>query len=269
MNTDALYLRDGDAFVGTECTRGSWYADAQSGGAVLALLGHVLEDVPVLALMSLTRLTVDIVRPVPVGVPLQVHTSVVREGKRIQVVDLVVTTAGVEHTRARALRVRDEDLSGSGAPQGEVPDDARAALLPPPEELQPLETTEGFLRHGVEMRRGDVDGLHAVWVRLLVPVVEGEPVRDTARAVLPLDCVNLIGADSRTLGRFTAINPDVSGHLLRLPEGEWVGMTGGTGFDAGVGHGVSVATLRDLRGPFGVTSTSQLVAPRAGTGSDS
>ena len=50
----ALYVRDGDAFVGTSCTKGSWHANGQSGGAVLALLGHVLEDVQTLAPMSLT-----------------------------------------------------------------------------------------------------------------------------------------------------------------------------------------------------------------------
>jgi acyl dehydratase len=75
---EALYIREGDAFVGTECTKGAWGHGGQAGGAVLALLGHVLEDVPTLTPMSLTRLTVDIVRPVPVGERLQVATEIVR-----------------------------------------------------------------------------------------------------------------------------------------------------------------------------------------------
>jgi len=52
---------------GTSRTGSAWDQATQSGGAVLALLGHVLEKVPTLVPMSLTRLTVDIVRPVPVG----------------------------------------------------------------------------------------------------------------------------------------------------------------------------------------------------------
>ena len=107
---EALYIPDGDAFVGTACTKGAWAHGGQAGGAVLALLGHVLEDVPTLTPMSLTRLTIDIVRPVPVGERLNVTTDVIREGKKIQVVDLTLTAGDTVTTRARALRIRDSDV---------------------------------------------------------------------------------------------------------------------------------------------------------------
>src|SRR5262245_51028697 len=107
---EALYVRDGDAYVGTGCTRGSWHDNGQSGGAVLALLGHVLEDVPTLTPMSLTRLTVDIVQPVPVGERLDVRTEILREGKKIQLVELAIVAADAVTTRARALRIRDLDV---------------------------------------------------------------------------------------------------------------------------------------------------------------
>ena len=99
---EALYIRDGDAFVGTAYTQGAWGHGGQAGGAVLALLGHVLEDVPTLTPMSLTRLTVDIVRPVPVGERLHVATDVLREGKKIQVVDVAINAGDHVTTRARA-----------------------------------------------------------------------------------------------------------------------------------------------------------------------
>ena len=69
--TDALYLPDGDRFVATDHTVGGWYPNMQSGGAVLPLLGHHLDGVPTLAPMGLTRLTVDLVRPVPIGPPMR------------------------------------------------------------------------------------------------------------------------------------------------------------------------------------------------------
>src|SRR3954447_3522618 len=111
---EAFYIRDGDAFVCTACTQGAWAHGGQAGSAVLALLGHVLEDVPTLTPMSLTRLTVDIVRPVPIGERLHVDTEVVREGKKIQVVDLVVRADETVTTRARALRIRDRDVGSLG-----------------------------------------------------------------------------------------------------------------------------------------------------------
>lgn len=259
----ALYLPDGDRFVGTELTRGSWHENGQAGGAVLTLLGHVLEDVPALAPMSLSRLTVDLVRPVPVGEPLRVTPTVVREGKKIQVVDLVVTSADTEHVRARALRIRDEDLTGvEGAPPSTTGEDP-SRVLPPPEDLLAVDRSPGvpgFLRLGAELRRTvePVDGVHGVWLRLRAPVVAGEPVRATSRAALPLDMVNLIGVrfDARTV---TAINADVSGHLVRLPRGEWIALTGNTHFDPEVGHGVSMAVMSDGDGVFGLTSTSQVL----------
>jgi hypothetical protein len=261
----ALYVRDGDAFVGTGCTKGAWHGNGQSGGAVLALLGHVLEDVPTLVPMSLTRLTVDIVRPVPVGERLHVVTDVVREGKKIQVTDLAVVAGNVVTTRARALRVRDRDVTGFPALPASTTDVNPVATLPPPSQLQGVDHHPGapeFLRFGAELRRTEapIDGVHAVWCRLRVPVVAGEPVRATSRAALPLDLVNLLGVALQDM-QATSINPDVTGHLCRAPAGEWVALTGHTYYSHLVAHGVSVGLMSDEAGVFGVTSTSQVLEP--------
>ena len=252
--------------MGTACTGSAWDGATQSGGAVLALLGHVLEDVPTLVPMSMTRLTVDIVRPVPVGEPLHVGTEVVREGKKIQLVDLTMTAGEVVTTRARALRIRDRDVTDMPGMPGSSSDVNPAATLPQPDDLDELQLRPGiceFLRLGAEIRRttGAIDGAHGVWCRLRVPVVAGEPVRASSRAALPLDVVNLIGIGLDPF-RATSINPDVSGHMNRAPVGEWVLLTGNTHYDHGVAHGVSMAVMSDSEGVFGVTSTSQILDPR-------
>jgi hypothetical protein len=261
----ALYIRDGDAFVGTRCTKGPWH-DGQSGGAVLALLGHVLEDVPTLPSMSLTRLTVDIVRPVPVGERLFVEAEVLREGKKIQVVDLALRAGDTVTTRARALRIRDRDVRPPKGLPFSTDLANPSAQLPPPEDLEGVDHRPGtpeFLRYGAELRRTrqPLNGVHAIWCRLRVPVVAGEPVRATSRAALPLDLGNMIGVDLDP-ARASSINPDVSGHLCRAPVGEWIALTGHTYYSHAVGHGVSMATMSDAEGVFGVTSTSQLLDPR-------
>jgi hypothetical protein len=263
---EALYVRDGDAFVGTSCTKGPWYGDAQSGGAVLALLGHVLEDVPTLAPMSLARLTVDIVRPVPVGERLRVEVDIVREGKKIQLMDIVIEAGNIITTRARALRIRDRDVSSLDGLPASTSEHNPSLALPPPEQLLGVDRIPDvapFLRYGAELRRTlqPIDGVHAVWCRLRVPVVAGEPVRASSRAALPLDLVNLMGVDLDP-SRASSINPDVTGHLTRPPIGEWVALTGHTYFDHQVGHGVSMGTMSDTHGVFGVTSTSQILDAR-------
>ena len=123
---------------------------------MLALLGHVLEDVPTLVPMSLTRLTVDIVRPVPVGEPLLVATEILREGKKIQLVDLTMAAGETVTTRARALRIRDRDVTDLPGMPGSTSDRNPAATLPQPEELAGVELPPGvceFLRLGAELRR--------------------------------------------------------------------------------------------------------------------
>ena len=272
MSTDpgeatALYVRDGASFVGTSATGSAWNAMTQSGGAVLALLGHVLEDVPTLAPMSLTRLTVDIVKPVPVGRPLDVTAEVIREGKKIQVVELDITADDVLTTRARALRVRDRDVSGEAGMPSSTSTVNPVDALPPPEDVPSVGLRPGvaeFLRLGAELRRqvDPIDGVHLAWCRLRVPVVAGEPVRQTSRATLPLDLVNMLGVHDLSPVTATSINPDVTGHLNRSPVGEWVALTGNTYYDHRVGHGVSMAVMSDVEGVFGTVSTSQLLDVR-------
>jgi hypothetical protein len=146
-------------------------------------------------------------------------------------------------------------------------DDNPSASLPPPEGLSGvdrLRTVPKFLSHGAELRRTlePIDGIHAIWCRLRVPVVAGEPVRDASRAAFPLDMVNLLGVTTLDPARATSINPDVTGHLCRAPVDDWIALTGHTHYAHDVAHGVSMAVMSDSNGVFGVTSTSQILQPR-------
>jgi hypothetical protein len=259
----ALYLPDGDGFIGTIRTQGGWDPATQNGAVVLALLGHCLEDVPTLAPMGLARLTVDLARPAPIGPRLVVRSTVVREGKKLQVVRLELLVDEVLHVLATALRLRTEDLGEEGARllPGLPPADA-AARLPRPEHCDRLGQVAGapaFLR-GVELRRAPGQGM---WVRLVAPVVAGAPIRATSRLTVSFDFAQLINANvERAMPSMTMINPDVTAHVLRPPIGEWIAVTGESRFDTAVGRGLSSAVLSDDRGMFAVASTSQLVQRR-------
>jgi hypothetical protein len=259
----ALYIPDGDGFVGTILTQGGWDPGSQNGAVVLALLGHCLEEVPTLTGMGLARLTVDLMRPVPIGPRLVVRPTVVREGKKIQVVLLEVLVGDVVHVRATALRLRVEDLGDDVAGMlGESPVAYPIAELPSPEQCDRLGQTKGspgFL-NGIEMRRAAGIG---VWVRFAVPVVAGQAIRATSRATVGFDFAQLINAEvAGAMGSLTMINPDVSGQVLRPPTGEWIAVTGETRFDAGFARGISLAALSDASGLFAVATTSQLVQRR-------
>jgi len=260
----ALYIPDGDGYVGTILTQGGWHPDQANGGAVLALLGHCLEDVPSLVPMQISRFTVDLVRPVPLGRRVHVEHEVVREGKKIQVVRQLLLVDGVEHVRATALRLRVEDLSGPDLPSSTTDHRPGDALAPLSEGVSHRGNSlaPGFLG-AIDLRRTPLrDGSSfGSWLRLDAAVVAGEAVRDTARLTVGFDFANLIGADVKP-DAITLINPDVTAHVLRPPVDEWIAIVGDTRFEPTLGRGVSTASLNDSDGPFALVSISQLIQRR-------
>lgn len=263
MEAQALYVRDGDGYVGTELIQGGWDPTSANGGAVLALLGQVLDGIPSLVPMAVSRFTADLIRPVPMGRRLHVRTEIVREGKKIQLVELRAEVDGVAHVRATALRLRIEALADGVAPPSTT-DHRPAAALPKPDDLpRMLPQVPGFagFLHGVDMRRAPLGGPVGTWVRVAVPVVAGETTTLTAHMACGFDFANLIGLVGEP-GDVTMINPDVTAQVLRPATGEWIAVTGDTRFAPELGRGVSDAVLSDLDGPFAVASTSQLIQSR-------
>jgi len=260
----SLFRREREEFLANTCACGPWGPTALAGGAVLSLLGHVLEDVPSLVPMSLSRMTVDLMRPVPLDQPLRLETEIRRDGRKLQVVDLVVKAGDTEHALARALRIRDTDVEsvlGEALPSAAL----SHPVIPPPEHFQNLIPTNmgtGFIPRGIDYVRSPEfeNGLNTIWMRLRVPVIEGEEVRATSLATVPMDVVNLIGY-SLDVAKATAINADVSAHIMRYPVGDWVAITGHTDVDSTIGHGISMGTLSDREGVFGSTSMVQVVDP--------
>jgi hypothetical protein len=105
----ALFSLAGDDLIPSQLTRGGWSDDAQHGGPPCGVLARAVENVPTLEPMQVVRFTVDLIRPVPLE-PLQIETEVVREGRRIQLVDAWLRTGTRELGRARALKIRLGDL---------------------------------------------------------------------------------------------------------------------------------------------------------------
>src|SRR3954452_9829770 len=84
---DAIYLPERpDRFVPTELARGPWDPNAQHGGAPAALIARAIERVESAVPMDVVRITYEFLRPVPLT-PLDLRTRVLRDGKRVQLVE--------------------------------------------------------------------------------------------------------------------------------------------------------------------------------------
>lgn len=266
----------GDRYVASDLARGPWDPGACHGGAPAALLAAAIDGLHAPAAMQGVRLTFDLLRPVPVGVPLTLDAQVVREGRRVQVVDarLSVADGGPELVRCRALRLRQADL--------DLPADrptTQAALTPPPESLPRLAGVPGITGEGfwtavdvrlVEGRPGR-PGVGRGWFRLLAPLTDGQqdaagavsdgravasgPVTG-ALALTPLarvaatgDFGNGIGAPL-PMGAFRYLNPDLTVDIHRLPVDEWVSLTSSSVAQP-AGVGLASGTLGDREGELG------------------
>jgi Thioesterase-like superfamily len=252
MSTETLYESDGDAFVPTALSTGPWDQGAQHGGAPSALLTRCIEGVDALVPMSLVRTTFEILRPVPLA-PLTVSTEVVRAGKRVQLVVASLHADGVEMVRATGLRIRDADL--------DVPDDL-AADDPPPLGPEHGVVTEfmgepvakvAFHTHANDIRfvDGGFDrpGPATAWIRLTVPVVDDEPVSPRMRLAAASDFGNGL---SWVLPRleWMFVNPDLTVHSHREPDGEWIGLRSRT-LPGQHGSATAESELFDHRGRMG------------------
>src|SRR3546814_19479737 len=107
----------------------------------------------------------------------------------------------------------------------------------------------------IDMRRAErSDGQSAgTWIRLLVPIVAGEPVSDGRRMAYTFYFANLICLGQH-IGSMSLINPDVTPQVLRPPHGEWVAITDDPRSNATLRLAASPAPLSDLTGWFAVES---------------
>lgn len=253
-------------YLPTELARGPWDPTALHGGPVAALLAGAAESLAPgperpASEMAVTRLSVELLRPVPLE-PLELTAQLVRPGRKVQLVDCALRTENQLVAMGRALRLlrRAPTAGGEGAPG-----DAR---LPGPEVGVPAAIAtasyRGFHSEGAELRfvEGSFEepGPATAWVRLTVPVVAGQPTSPVQRAAAAADFGNGISA-VLPFDRWRFINPDLTVTLERPPEGQWVALRARTSLGV-PGIGVARGELLDSQGAFGSSFQCLVVEPR-------
>jgi hypothetical protein len=257
---EAIYQVDGANVSTSAFAAGPWDPGMQHGAAPSSLICWAVERLPAPAPMRLARLTVDLMRPVPVA-PLTLETEILREGKKIQLVAVRLLADGKEVVRATALRIRKADAVLP------VERPFPPLDLPPPEEggdaFSGTRSKTPFLS-GLEMKtvKGafNIPGPASIWYRASRPIVEGAAISPAMRAVIASDFCN--GTSSLFDFRaWTFINADLSVSLAREPVGDWILLDAETwaGPDS---IGIAAARLADRDGYFGRAVQSVLFEKR-------
>ncbi len=251
----AFYVRVDEArFESTAYTRGPWDIGSQHAGPPAALLGRAVAG-SARDGMRAVRLTYDIARPVPVA-PLEVTTRVVRQGRSTAIVEAAIEP----YMRVSALLMRAQE---GAAP--EVVDPARVKLADAvPKEFLPVDYEQAYhtamdarFVRGAFLERGP----GTAWMRMRMPLVEGEPVDPLTRVLVAADSGNGV-SNVLDFARHVFVNSDLTVNLHRYPIGEWVCLEAQTQID-GDGIGVAASVLHDERGPIGYATQSLFVNARS------
>jgi acyl-CoA thioesterase len=250
---EAYFERRGDVVVGRPHAASVWAPNMLGGRQLSGLVAWVAERDHGDAAFIPSRLTVDMFRPAPLG-PLTVKSELIREGGRIRVCDVFISSDEKLICRGNVVFLR-----SSEDPPGTVweptpwdvphPDDLSSESDWPRSagDVRVLSTWDGR-----EQRR--------LWFRETGELVEGVAVTPFVRVATVADIANPMGNMSeRGLGY---INADLTVNLARLPVGEWIGCE--TSFhthDAGVA--VGGIALYDTTGRLGWAMVAALADLRA------
>jgi hypothetical protein len=257
----SFFRADGVRLVPTELAQSMWDADQMHGVAVSGALARALEHrVAGLGRAELrpARLTVDLFRPAAM-VACEIATVVVREGRRICLVDAVLTQGGDAVARASAVF-----LAPSADTEGELwsPEHRPG---PPPEDLAPpTDVPHVPYFHSADAGWSQQFGDHQNGSRkqswnCAIPVVAGEPITPFQAVAAVADGASLV-TNWGSAG-VEHINTDVTLTLARRPDGVEIGLAA---VDRVECDGIAVGTVAvfDRRGPLGTAVVTALANTR-------
>jgi hypothetical protein len=260
---DAFFAADGDSYVPGAMTGGPW-GQTMGGQIVGGLLGWALDrDGDGDDDLQPARLTVDLLRPVPIA-PVSIQTSIQREGRRIKLVDAALLQNGQVVARASALFLR-----RSAEPEGHVWS-APVAMPPLPAKSDPREAevpfgiwtssaTSNSGTAGMPPLEWEQPGVQKfAWTHLFRPMVAGHPLTPFTRAAFAGDIISSLTHWSTAGLRY--INADYTVAISRLPEGEYIGLAAQS-YYGNDGVGAGTATLFDSAGPIGTGTALALAQP--------
>jgi hypothetical protein len=244
----AIFKPEGHQFRASEHAGGPWSPDALQGSATTGLMVREVGRLAAASGFAVRRLTFDLWRPAGLSA-FALQTEMLRDGRKAKTVQVRLMDGEVEIGRCTALLT----AQGSESPadpfsKAAASDAAPETGAPPPAFAQ--KWSRYFQNVSVRLIEGALErpGPAAAWMRLDVPMVEGEANTPLLQAVQAADFSSGVGqiVDMR---QWTFINPEISLYFFRAPEDEWILIRSRTRVGAN-GAGLTTASLSDRRGPF-------------------
>lgn len=260
----AAYIARGDGVLESlELTRGPWDPGHQHAGPPSAAIARAIEAAAAgHGLDHLARLTVNLLRPVPIGeLRIQVQEDYI--GRSAGHFSAQLLADGRECARITALAMRRIDAPVPAGTAGHpLPGPPRPPGMCPVAHMPVFKGQIGY-DDLVEIRvvSGKLfDGPTCAWFRLRHPLVDGETPSPCQVVAVAADSGNGISA-VLDFDRYIFINSDLTINLLRPPQGQWICLDARTSFGA-TGSGLAESALYDEQGLVGRATQSLLMRPR-------
>lgn len=254
-----IFSVDGTSVAVSPNAAGPWDPSMQHGSAPASLMVWAAEQIPTKSPMRIARVTIDLMRPVPVA-PLSLQSEVVREGRKIQLCAIRLRVGDVVVAAGTVLKIRRETVP--------LPDEVVATPVdvPGPDAsfVEPVDFSSSPFVTGMSVRsargRFGVPGPGAIWYRVDWPMIEGYVVSQAMRAVIASDFCNGTGA-ALDFKAYTYLNADLTVSMAREPVGDWI-LLDAISWIGPDGAGLALARLADQSGYFGQVAQSLVIEKR-------
>lgn len=250
---DGFFRRDGDLFVPSDYCRGPWNRESLHGRVISGLLGWAVEQYADDDDWHISRLTVDMYRLAP-HAPVTLRSELLRSGNRVRLVECTLTVDGVDAAHATGLMLRRSghaDTTFAGEVAFPAPEPSPAAQLP--------SEPHGDHRDAWEMQRVEHEHPPFTWMRMAPAFIAGIETSPFVRAAASADLTSPISNLSEPRSAF--INGDLTVHLQRYPEGEWIGFQPAY-HESVAGVAIGSCRLFDTRGLIGLGTVSAVANDR-------
>jgi hypothetical protein len=256
---EPIFRVDGVSVVTSPDAAGPWDPRMQHGSAPAALVVWAAERLPTPVPMQIARVTIDLMRPVPVA-PLSIETEILREGRKIQLSAVRLLADGLIVVAATVLKIKTQAL----ALPPEIAD--LPIELPGPDQsmVEPANFASSPFTRCISIRaargRFGMLGPAAIWFRVDQPLIAGSAVSQAMRAVVAADFSNGT-SPAVDFREWTFINADLTVSFARQPVGEWI-LLDGESWIGPDGAGLAMSRLADAYGYFGRAVQSLVIEKR-------
>jgi hypothetical protein len=190
-------------------------------------------------------------RPTPIR-PLRTQVSVLRSGGRVSVIDNSLTPVGEDQPCAtvRVTLVQERAIEVPGHVPARMPAGDPTAF---PQVAPPAPHGGPWFMDAMAVRPAGA----VTWFRLKEPVIDG--AGPLSLVLGPADWAHGIARPMR--GVVADPNPNLTVHLARPPQGDWIGVMPETRWEPARGIGMGRGVLLDREGEIGSVSMAVALVP--------